>query len=52
MIPNGKEQESSNEYIFRCVEVIKADKNISEDTLIIMFIEYGKKLLKEKTNIK
>lgn len=47
-MPEVKKQETSNEYIFRCVEVIKADKTISEDTLIIMFIEYGKKLLQER----
>ena len=41
--------ETSIEYIYRCIEVIKSDKNISEETLIIMFIEYGKKLLKEKS---
>lgn len=42
-------KETSTDYIYRCVEVIKNDKNISEDTLIIMFIEYGKRLLKEKS---
>jgi hypothetical protein len=47
-MPEKKKEETSNEYIYRCVEVIKADRNISEDTLVIMFIEYGKKLLKEK----
>lgn len=49
-MPDKIRQETSIEYIYRCVEVIRADKNISEDTLVIMFIEYGKKLLKEKLN--
>lgn len=45
---NKPEKETSNDYIFRCVDIIKNDKTISEHTLVIMFIEYGKKLLKEK----
>jgi len=45
-----KTQSSSEQYIYWCVDVIKADKNISEDTIIIMFVQYGKKLLKEKAN--
>ena len=36
------------QYILWCCEVIKADPNISEDSIIIMFMEYGRLLLKEK----
>jgi len=43
-----KTQSSSEQYIYWCVDVIKADKNISEDVIITMFVEYGKKLIKEK----
>lgn len=41
-------KETSSEYAIRCAEIIKADPNISEDTIIIMFLEYGQKLLPEK----
>jgi len=40
--------ESSGDYAIRCSEIIKADAKISEHTIILMFIEYGKKLLNEK----
>jgi hypothetical protein len=43
-----KVHESSGDYAIRCSEFIKADANISEYTIILMFIEYGKKLLNEK----
>ena len=39
---------TSNDYIFHCIDIIKADKNVSEHTLTIMFIEYGRLLLLEK----
>jgi len=39
---------NSKEYILWCASVIKADKHISEDVIITMFVEYGKKLIKEK----
>ena len=39
---------NSADYILWCAEVIKADPNISEQAIMLMFIEYGKKLLKEK----
>ena len=39
---------NSTDYALRCATTIKADPNISEQTLIIMFLEYGKKLLTEK----
>mgnify|MGYP001571272512 FL=1 len=39
---------TSANYILWCVAVIKADPNISENTIMLMFVEYGKKLLEEK----
>ena len=44
-----KTQLTSEQYLYWCASVIKHDKDISEDTIIIMFVEYGKKLLKEKS---
>lgn len=38
---------TSKEYIYRCVDIIKADKNISETTIILMFLFYGELLLQE-----
>jgi hypothetical protein len=40
--------EKSTDYIHRCVEIITADKNISEHTITLMFLEYGKLLEYEK----
>jgi hypothetical protein len=37
----------SDEHIYRCVDVIKNDKNISEQTIIIMFLQYKELLTKE-----
>ena len=37
----------SDEHIHRCVDVIKNDKNISEQTIIIMFLQYKELLTKE-----
>lgn len=42
-----KTNESSNDYAIRCAETIVADKNITEDTILIMFMEYKKRLNKE-----
>jgi hypothetical protein len=41
-------KETSSEYAIRCGEIIKADPKISEETILIMFLEYGQKLLNEK----
>ena len=38
---------SSKEYLFRCLDIMKADKNLSEETKIIMFVEYARLVLKE-----
>ena len=37
----------SSEHLFRCLDIMKADKNISEETTIIMFVEYGRLLIEE-----
>lgn len=39
--------EESNNHIHRCVDVIKNDKDISHNTLIIMFLQYKEILLTE-----
>ena len=38
----------SNEYLNRCLDVMKADANISEETRIIMFCEYARLVVEEK----
>jgi hypothetical protein len=41
----------SESFMVRCVELIQHDKNLSEETLIIMFMQYKKLLeleIKEK----
>lgn len=43
----GEKMASSTEYIIRCVETIKADKNISEQTIMIMFKTYGAMIINE-----
>lgn len=42
-----KTNKSSNDYAIRCAETIVADKNITENTILIMFMEYKKRLTKE-----
>ena len=39
---------NTSDYLFRCLDIIKNDKNLSENTLIIMFEQYSK--LKNETN--
>jgi hypothetical protein len=39
--------DKSDEYIYRCIDIIKNDKNISEQTIIIMFLQYKELLTKE-----
>ena len=39
---------STTDYLFRCLDIIKNDKNLSENTLIIMFEQYAK--LKNEIN--
>lgn len=42
-----KINQSSSDYAIRCAETIVADKNITEETILIMFMEYKKILFKE-----
>lgn len=37
----------SSQHLYRCLDTINADKNISEETMIIMFVEYGKLVSEE-----
>ena len=37
----------SNEHLYRCLDVMKADEKISEETRIIMFVEYAKLVSEE-----
>lgn len=30
----------SEKFMYRCIELIKHDKNLSEETLMIMFMQY------------
>jgi hypothetical protein len=40
----------SNDYIYRCAEVILNDKNLSETTIVTMFLEYKRLLYEEFKN--
>ena len=42
---------TSNEHLYKCVDIILNDKNISEKTIILMFVLY-KNLLKKEENEK
>jgi hypothetical protein len=42
-----KKMESQN-YLYRCLDIMKADPNLSEDTKIIMFIEYARLINEEQ----
>lgn len=39
---------TSEEHIYRCIDVIKNDKNISEHTIILMFLIYKDLLENER----
>ena len=41
----------SEKFMYRCIELIKHDKNLSEETLMIMFMQY-KRLLEMENNQK
>ena len=41
----------SEKFMFRCIELIKHDKNLSEETLMTMFMQY-KRLLEMENNQK
>ena len=38
----------SQKYLDRCLDIMKADSNLSEDTKIIMFVEYSRLVFEEK----
>lgn len=38
----------SNQYLEHCLLVMKADPNLSDETKIIMFLEFAKKYCEEK----
>lgn len=40
-------KESSSDYMYRCAAIIESDRSISHDTIIVMFVEYEKKLRAE-----
>jgi hypothetical protein len=42
-----KTNESSSNYALRCAETIVADRNVTEQTILVMFLEYRKRVLKE-----
>jgi hypothetical protein len=37
----------SNDHLYHCLDVIQADKTISDTTLTIMFVEYAKRVVAE-----
>lgn len=39
---------TAEEYLYHCVDVLQNDKTISDAVIILMFLEYKKKVLKEK----
>jgi hypothetical protein len=40
--------ETSKEYAVRCAEIINADKNISQEVILLMFIEYSNRVYCEQ----
>lgn len=38
----------SQKYLDRCLDIMKADTNLSEETKIIMFVEYARLVFEEK----
>lgn len=40
----------SDDHIWRCVDIIKNDKSIGENTLAFMFLEYKRLILEEQKN--
>jgi hypothetical protein len=44
--------ETSNDYLYRCLDVLNADKSLSEATLIIMFKQYAEMYCQEKKFMK
>lgn len=42
---------NSDQYLTHCINIIKNDKSISEDTITIMFEEYSKKVISERPTL-
>lgn len=42
-----KNMSKSNEHLYHCLDIMKADNNLSEETKIIMFVEYARLVLEE-----
>ena len=38
----------SDKHIYRCVDILKNDKNVSDETIILMFLLYKSLILKEQ----
>lgn len=47
METNNSNTTNSNDHIFRCADIILNDKNISEETIIVMFMTYKELLINE-----
>jgi len=39
---------ASEQYLYRCIETMKADPALSDETKILMFIEYARLVVEEK----
>jgi len=37
----------SDDHIYRCIDIIQADKNISDQTIILMFLAYKDLVIQE-----
>ena len=37
----------SDDHIYRCIDIIQADKNVSDQTIILMFLTYKDLIIKE-----
>ena len=40
---------NSNQHLYRCLDIMKLDSNLSEQTKIIMFVEYARLVVNEST---
>jgi hypothetical protein len=37
----------SDDHIYRCIDIIQADKNVSDQTIILMFLAYKDLVIQE-----
>lgn len=37
----------SDDHIYRCIDIIQADKNVSDQTIILMFLSYKDLIIQE-----